>query len=187
MADFFGGTLHKNKKKSDDPYFDQSRKRSVEFIQVPNDLKDKVGSGGLDQKIIEAAQKIIEKNDVDFVPQAQRHLSALREGLRLARTQRDKFEIDGLLATIAQPTILLKSNGAMFGYPLVTKITDLMIRFIEVLEDLDDDALDVVQGFSSALNAVIVGEMRGFGGEDGKQLYQALEDACQRYFEKDTI
>lgn len=185
MADFFGGKLHNNKNQSDDPYFDQKRKRSVEFIQVPTDIKDKVGSGGLDRKIIETAQKIIEKNDVDFIPIAQRHLSALREGIRLARTQRDRFEIDGLLATIAQPTIQLKANGAMFGYPLVTKITDLMIRFVEVLEDLDEDAMDVIQGFSTALNAVIIGEMRGFGGEDGKQLYKALEDACQRYFQKE--
>lgn len=186
MADFFGGKIHNKKDKNDDPYFDQKRKRSVEFIQVPTDIKDKVGSGGLDHKIIKAAQKIIEKNDVDFIPMAQRHLSALREGLRLIRTQRSRFEIDGLLATLSQPTIQLKANGAMFGYPLVTKITDLMIRFLEVLEDIDDDALDVMNGFATALNAVIIGEMRGFGGEDGKQLYAALEDACQRYFDKNV-
>jgi hypothetical protein len=186
MADFFGGKLHKKKDKDEkaDPYFDQKRVRSVEFIQVPRDLQEKVGTGGLDRKIIEAAQKIIEKNDVDFVPMAQRHLSALHEGIRLIRTQRDRFDADGLLATLSHPTIQLKANGAMFGYPLVTKVTDLMIRFLEVVKNLDDDALDVINGFITAINAIIVSEMRGFGGEDGKQLYNALDEACNRYFSK---
>lgn len=188
MADFFGGKLHKNKKETaPDPFFDQKRKRSVEFIQVPNALREKVGTGGLDQKIIAAAQKIIEKNDYDFIPLAQRHLSALREGIRLSKTQRDQFDIDSLLATIAQPAIQLKSNGTMFGFPLMTKVTDLMVRFIEVLNKLDDDALDILHGFEVAINAIIVGEMRGFGGEDGKQLYNALDEACKRYFNKKKI
>lgn len=183
MSDFFGGDLH-NKEQSETSYFQQNRKRHAEFIQVPKDLKEKVGSGGLDRKIIQAAQKIIEKNDVDFVPMALRHLSALREGLRLIKTQRNRFEIDGLLATISQPAIQLKSNGAMFGYSLITKISNLLIHFIEVLEKIDDDAIEVIDGFVTALNAVIIGEMEGLGGEDGKHLYEALEDACQRYFQK---
>lgn len=184
MSDFFGGTLHNNKQTDKEQHFDQKKRRSAEFIQVPNNVKKKVGSGGLDRHIIEAAQKIIERNDYDFIPQAQRYLSALREGMYLINTQRDRFEIDGLLATLAQPAIQLRSNGAMFSYPLISKIADLMIRFIETLEALDNNAIDVLNGFVTALNAVIVSEMQGEISEDGKQLYRALEDACARYFQK---
>lgn len=184
MPDFFGGDEHKPK---NDPYFEQKRRRTAEFITVPNNIKDKVGSGGLDMHIIAAAQKIIEKNDADFLPHAQRHLYALREGIRLTQTQRNRFDIDGLLATIAQPALQLKANGSMFGYPLITHIADLMIRFLEVVKDLDDDAMDVINGFGTALNAVIVGNMNGSGGEDGQNLYRALEEACQRYFNKQKL
>lgn len=182
MADFFGGKLSPSGTK--DPYFDQKRKREAEFINVPNDLRNKVGTGGLDQNILEKAQALIDNNSIDFTSSAQRYLTALREGVRLLQTQRHRFETDGLLATIAQPAMQLKANGAMFGFPLVTKIADLLIHFIEVLDRIDDEAIDVIRGFGTALNAVIVGNIRGNGGNEGNDLYQALEDACQRYFKK---
>jgi len=183
MADFFGGKLNKKTKKID-PFFEQKRKRSAEFIPVPNDLKDKVGTGGLDQTIIERAQAIIDNNSFDFTPEAQRQLSALREGIRMCQTQRDRFDTDGLIAIIAQPAMQLKANGTTFGFPIVTKISDLLIRFIEVLNEIDDDAINVMSGFITALNAVIVGQIKGYGGKEGAGLYDALEQACQRYFDK---
>ena len=185
MADFFGGKLQKNKEnKKIDPFFDQKRKRSVEFIPVPEDLRQKVGTGGLDPTIIERAQAIIDNNSFDFTPEAQRQLSAIREGVRMCQTQRGRFDADSLIAIIAQPAMQLKANGTTFGFPIVTKIANLLIRFIEVLNDIDDDALDVIDGFSTALNAVIVGQIKGYGGKEGDGLYNALEQACQRYFEK---
>ena len=188
MPDFFGGKLHEGKKDADknasDTHFNQPKKRDAEFIKVPNDIQNKVGRGGLSQTILDKAQDIIEKNSFDFVPEAQRQLTALREGMRMIQSQRQRFETDSLVAIISQPAIQLKSNGTTFGYPLVTKIAMLLIRFIEALNDIDDDAVDVIDGFNTALNAVIVGQMKGDGGEDGAALYDALEQACQRYFDK---
>jgi hypothetical protein len=185
MADFFGGKLQKKKEvKAVDPFFDQKRKRSVEFIPVPHDLKEKVGTGGLDQTVLERAQAIIDNNSFDFTPEAQRQLSAIREGIYMCQTQRNRFDTDSLIAIIAHPAMQLKANGATFGFPIVTKIADLLIRFIEVLDEIDEESIDVISGFSTALNAVIVGQIKGYGGKDGAGLYDALEQACQRYFDK---
>lgn len=182
MADFFGGKLIENK--DQDPHFNQPVKRPVEYFNPENVLKRKVGSGGLDETILQRAQELLESSDIDFTAQGQRFLMSLREGIRLAETQSHRFEMEALLATITQPAMQLKANGAMFGYPLVTKIADLMIRFIEVLTELDKDALDIFNGFRTALNAVIVGQIKGDGGQEGANLYSALQDACQRYFDK---
>jgi hypothetical protein len=110
-------------------------------------------------------------------------LTAIREGLRLIQTQRHRFDADALIATIAEPSIQLRANGAIFGYPMVTRVSDLFIRFLETLSGLDDDSLEVINGFNAALNAVIVGQIRQ-GNEDSEKLYEALEQACDRYFEK---
>ena len=189
MADFFGGNLtpdktsNKDDSQSTDPYFNQGKKRDVEYIKIPNKLRSKVGSGGLDQKILERAQSVIDNNSHDFVPDAQRHMTAIREGIRLIQTQRHKFDTDALIATIAEPAMQLKANGATFKYPMVTDISALLIRFLETLSDLDEDALDVINGFSAALNAVVVGQIQKTNSES-EQLYNALEQVCQRYFEK---
>lgn len=182
MADFFGGKSVPPKEQ--DPHFNQPVKRPVEFFNPDNVLKEKVGDGGLDDRILEKAQSLLDKSDIDFTGQGQRFLMSLKEGIRLAETQKHRFETESLLATITQPAMQLKANGAMFGYPLVTKIADLMIRFIEVLNELDKDAIEIFHGFRTALNAVLVGQIKGDGGQEGADLYDALNDACQRYFDK---
>lgn len=182
MADFFGGKLVPPTE--NDPHFNQPKQRSAEFLKPDNVLKKKVGDGGLDETILQKAQELLDKNDIDFTAQGQRYLTALKEGIRLAETQRSRFDTNTLLATIIQPGMQMKANGTMFGYPLVTKIADLMIRFTEVINELDNDALEIFSGFRTALNAVILGQIRGDGGQEGQDLYNALNDACQRYFDK---
>jgi len=182
MPDFFGGKLIETPES--DPHFNRPVKRPVEFFNPENILKRKVGSGGLDETILQRAQELLETNTVDFTAQGQRYLMSLREGIRMAETQSNRFEAEILLTTIIHPAIQLKANGTMFGYPLLTRIADLMIRFIEVLDDLDQDVLDIFDGFRVAFNAVIIGHIKGDGGQEGKDLYTALHDACQRYFDK---
>lgn len=187
MADFFGGKLTEANKKNDDGnHFNQERQRDIEYIKVPNKLREKVGTGGLDHEILKRAQNVIDNNSVDFTPDAQRYLMAIQEGVRLMRTQRHHFDADALIATIAEPTVQLRANGAIFGYPMITKVSDLFIRFLETLSIINDDALEVINGFKAALNAIIVGQIRA-NNEDSDKLYEALEQACDRYFEKQKM
>lgn len=168
-----------------DPYFNQEKKRSVEFIEPDQTLKSKVGYGGLDKTILEQAQKLIEDNTVDFVPEGMRYITALQESIKIAKQQRHKHSIDSLIAIIANPAMSLKANGGMFGYPLITQISNLLIHFIEVTNDLDNDFFNVIDGFAIALNAVLIGGVTDDSETTkGQDLYIALEDACKRYFEK---
>jgi hypothetical protein len=147
--------------------------RRAEFITPPNTLKMKAGSGGLDAHIIEEAQRLIEESDVDFLPIGQRYLTALQEGMRMTESRRGDIDDEALIATMLYPAMQLKANGGMFGYPLVTT------------REPNTDAMDIVNGFSNALQAILLlGETASEISEHGSDLSEALDEACKRYFEK---
>ncbi len=165
--------------------FTQEKQRNIQLIQPDENLKNKVGHGGLNQKILEKAQTIIDENTIDFIPIAMRYLSTLQETIKIAKSQRDKHETDSLIAVLGIPVMQLKANGSMFGYPLITKIAALMIRFLETVDTLNNDTFDVLSGFLTSFNAVLIGNIRMDDTTGaGDDLYNALEDACQRHLNK---
>lgn len=160
-------------------------RRKAEIIFPPNTLKAKVGSGGIDSSLIEKAQRIIEDTQVDFIPIGRRYLTSLEEGVRTTRNSRGQVDDEGLIATMLYPAMQLKANGGMFGYPLVTSVAARLIRFLEQVRDPNDDVLVVVNGFIESINAILVmGENNRKVMQHGDDLYLALDDACERYFEK---
>lgn len=159
--------------------------RRAEFITPPNTLKLKAGSGGLDEKIIEKAQKLIDDSNVDFLPIGQRYLTSLQEGLRLTESKRGTIEDETLIATMLYPAMQLKANGGMFKYPMVTSVATKLILFLEHIREPDVDALDIINGFSNSLQAImLLGESAPEISEHGEDLTLALDEACERYFEK---
>jgi hypothetical protein len=151
----------------------------------PNTLKLKAGAGGLDEKIIAKAQEMIDKAEIDFLPLGQRYLTALQEGMRMTEQRRGQVEDEALITTMLYPAMQLKANGGMFGYPLVTAIAARLIRFLEHIHDPNPDAMDIVNGFANALQAImLMGEKSKDGSENGNQLAEVLDEACTRYFEK---
>jgi len=163
----------------------RERLRKAEFITPPNTLKLKAGSGGLDEKIIEKAQKMIEQSGIDFVPIGQRYLVSLTEGIRLTETRRGEVEDETLIATMLYPAMQLKANGGMFKYPLVTLVSAKLIRFLEHIKEPNDDAMDIINGFATSLQAImLMGEKSAEVSDHGHELTQALDEACERYFER---
>ena len=67
--------------------------------------------------------------------------------------------------------------------PLVTRIADKLIQFLEVTAVPDKDAIEIVMAFHTTIRAVLMGRVTGSRGKHGDELMQALEDACLRYAE----
>lgn len=165
--------------------YPRDKRRNAEVIFPPNALKAKVGSGGIDEKLIIKAQKVIEDSKVDFMPIGQRYLVSLEEGARTTRDNRGRIDDEGLIATMLYPAMQLKANGGMFGYPLITSVAARLIRFLEQIRETNEDVLVVVKAFTDALHAILhMGESNKKVIQHGDDLYVALDDACQRYFEK---
>jgi hypothetical protein len=72
----------------------------------------------------------------------------------------------------------------MFHYPLVTYISDKLVQFLEVIEEPDIDAVEIVLAFHTTIRAVVLGNITGDGGLHGQELISALDQACVRYFER---
>ncbi len=169
----------------DKKHYNQKPRRSAEFINVPNILKAKVGSGGLNDKIIERAQDLLESHAKEFTPLAEIYLSRMKEGIDNAKAKEINADnLEELIKNIILPCVQLKSNGAMFNYPLVTTIAGKFVQFMEVVDRLDKPTLDIATAFYATIKIVVAGKINGDGGVQGKALVDELNNVCLRYFEK---
>ena len=165
-------------------HYSMKPRRKAEFFNPPNHLKLKVGTGGLTENILNKAQALLESNTVDFTPLAEMYLDAMLKGVEQARTPIPELDRETIIGAILFPGMQLKANGGMFHYQLVTRIADHFIQFMEVIESVDPDALEIILAFHTTIRAIILGKIKGDGGKRGEELMDALTDACHRYFEK---
>lgn len=165
--------------------YKQPRRRKAEFITPPNMLKEKVGDGGLSDEILIKAQDLLENNAVDFRPLGDMYLESLHNGVTYARrATKNGDDHEALIATMLYPAMQLKANGGMFHYPLITRVADKLIQFLEVIEHPDAEVLEIVEAFHTSIRAILHGQVKGEAGRYGDELEKALMDACFRYFEK---
>lgn len=166
-------------------HYNQPQRRKAEFIKPPNLIKTKVGEGGLSDAILDRAQKLIENNPSDFVPLAEIYLARMKEGIKKAQNaSADEEDSEYLIAGILYPCAQLKANGGMFHYHLVTRIAERFVQFMEVIESIDPEALEIAEAFYTTIKAVVHGKVKGDGGKYGEELVEALNHACMRYFDK---
>ena len=146
-------------------HYNQTPRRKAEFINPPNLLKDKVGSGGLSEDILDKAQALLENNTVDFQPLANMYLDGLMHGIEHTKNSAPTDDQEYLISTMLYPAMQLKANGGMFHYSLVTTIADRLIQFLEVIETPDIEAIEIVLAFHTTIRAVIQGKIMGDGGD----------------------
>ncbi len=169
---------------TDITHYNQRPRRRAEFIKPPNTLKEKVGSGGLTEEIINKAQLLLENNSADFQPIAEMYLDAIMKGIMNAQAADIYGDKENVIAAMLYPGMQLKANGGMFKYPLVTKVADKLIQFLEVIDVPELEAVGIVLAFHTSIKAIVAGKISGDGGAYGTDLVNALSDACYRYFEK---
>lgn len=152
------------------------------FIKPPNKLKQKVGNGGIDEALLEQGQHFIESTDLDFVPIAREFLEELTRYAEDAKSGKLKPE-EGL-EKIVQPVMQLKANGGMFRYQLVSDVADIALQFLENVDAINEDGLEVIRAHENAIQVIIGNKLRGDGGAEGYALVKELHEACKRYFVK---
>ena len=154
----------------------------AKIIKANKDLRIKAGSGELEAVRIKRAEETIESNTHDFVPTAQEFLERLENGISAAR-KRNGPEA-ALIAGMTRPVMELKANAQMFKYDLVSILANVMLGFLEHIQSLDKDAIDIVEAHHKTLSLIIHKRMTGDSGSNGALLKMELEDAVQRYFIK---
>ncbi len=170
-------------------HYNQKPIRDAKFITPPNLIKAKVGIGGLSDAVIDRAQKLLENHTEDFRPLGEIYLKQMKDGIDGAIALVKPTDSEEIIARILFPCVQLKANGGMFNYPLVTRIAERFIQFMEVVDRLDEETLDIANAFYTTIKIVIASQIKGDGGEQGEALVNELNNACMRYFDKhkDTL
>jgi HPt (histidine-containing phosphotransfer) domain-containing protein len=142
---------------------------SFELIELPNTLKEKVGSGGFDPIALRRADVAVEEMAPEYEARLQAEVSALDEAFRAMR-RAGAFDVDRLFAAAHS----LRGEAGTFGYPLVSAIGNTLARYLDQRPALDAAACEIVESHINALRAVVGRKVKGDGGEIGAQLVQGL-------------
>jgi hypothetical protein len=161
---------------------DQKKIRHAELLVPPNRIKEKIGSGGLDETVLVKAQELLENNTIDFKPVARLQVDILSEAIADAKSGVSAGE--EAINAMLYPAMQLKAQGTMFHYPLISEIAQILVNFLETVPAADKDVMDIVVHHKFAINAVLGSEIKGDGGKLGRELRDALLDACARYYKK---
>lgn len=161
---------------------EMQEKKKAKVIKANYVLQARIGAGPLDAKRIDACQKIIDENDIDFAPLASAYLDQLENAI--ARARSGEISLKSAVQGMTRPVMELKANAATFKYDLVTNLANVMLSFLEAVKSLDKTVLDIVSAHHRTLSIIILKKMKGDGGQHGKLLEQELKDACVRYFQK---
>jgi len=154
--------------------------KKARYINPPNKLKAKVGNGGIDLKLVDKAQSYIENTAVDFEPIALQFLEDIKNDIKNLIETRSLEAKEKLAADIMQ----LKANGGMFRFQLVSEIGNIALRFVEDLDVIHDDCIDVLNAHEKTIQIIIAHKLTGDGGKAGLALVKELEKACHRFFKK---
>lgn len=131
------------------------------------------------------AQELLERNTINFEPIANMLIDLLVEAIADVKSGDLKGE-DAIEAMI-YPAMQLKAQGSMFHYPLVSDISHILVNFLETVEDMDRDVLDIVIAHKMSIKAVLASHLKGDGGKTGKELREALMEACGRYYRSKNV
>lgn len=157
----------------------------AEYIDPPKVLKGKVGTGGISTFLIERAQEAIEENTkADFTEYANGYLSKIREAMAKAQGEKKQSIQNAHARTITENIMMLKANGGMYGYYLITSISEVALHFADSVKKYNDDYFKIIDAHNNSIALILGHKLKGDGGNVGSQLVKELRDAVQRYNKK---
>ncbi len=166
----------------------KGKKLDAQYLHPKNELKPKVGSGGLEESVIQSAQKTIDDNPTDFKPYAIEHLLKIKGVLcALDADNLDEQAVAELTQRIVEPVMQIKAHSGMFKFSLLGQVADICLFFIEHVEKLDHKGLNILHVFFDSMNLIIQRDMRGDGGIEGETLYIELSDVSQTYLKQQSF
>lgn len=160
----------------------QTHRPSVRIIKANRALQRRVGTGMIDTRVIAMAEHAMKHPEIDFTPIARGFLEHLE--LAILHAGDSSVDTHKRIDIITRPIMDLKANARMFGYGLVTALTNIMLGLLEAVPDINADTLQVLGAHHRSLGMIIDQRIMGDGGEKGTALIQELRESCDRYTTK---
>lgn len=153
-------------------------------IKANKILQSKVGIGAIDDDAVRQCQKLMDSSDIDFAPMALALLDDLNAAIEKAKNHRTEGDDAVLIDDMIKIVMQIKGQAGMFGYSLAGLLANIVLNFLETLDELDDHVIEIMEAHSKTLSIILKNGMKGDGGEYGQELRHELEEACRRYFAK---
>lgn len=148
---------------------------AAQIIKPPQTLQSKVekgGPGAVDLDALARAEDVIANLADDY-------MDWVREDFVRLEAAFDKFKAgDGTAAenleALFQIAHDMKGQGGSFGYDLMTSIGDHLCRLLETLDKDGPREQGMIRVHIDAMRVVITKELKGDGGDEGRQLLMGL-------------
>lgn len=153
------------------------------FVMPKNVMKLKAGSGGLPEVLLQRAQETMEDNHkFDFTPFVNGYLDSIDGALK-----NETGNLSERLSIISDNIMHLKANGGMFGFMLITQISDVALNFADSQKTINEDFVEIIEAHNNSIKLIIMNKLRGDGGKPGSALIHELREAINRYNKKHNV
>lgn len=150
---------------------------NVKVLKASFSLKNRVGSGGIEAANIEAAEKRLREAKMLFPQVAAADLQVIE--LAIDKLQKD-VDVATELENIHTSALELKSNGAMFQFPLVTAVAQSLADFLEEMPGLTPMGRNVIMVHLKTLHVALAQGPRAVTPNDEAELLFGLKKAREK-------
>lgn len=155
------------------------------LVKPNNTLKKKVGHGGFKESDLMKAQSMIENNKIDFKPIAEDFVKDIGE--ILDQISSGTIEGKDALGSVMYPIMQLRAQGALFHYPVITNVSDIIVDFVDGVGLLDADVIEIIVAYKNAIAAILKLGIKDASNKAGQQISSELRAACLRYKKSKNI
>lgn len=155
----------------------------VEITTPPNDIKSKLGEGGIPSDGIKKAEKTLSESAAKFMDVAKEDLDIIADAIAQGKSG-DKPGKQ-VIREINASAFELKSNAGMFDYPLVTDIATSLFQLTDMLEEVNEAVFDVLNLHYQSIRAAIAMGGKAENPEDTKALIKGLMAASSKILQKE--
>ena len=154
----------------------QGKGGAYQVINPPNLLRAKVGPGqGIDPALVEQAEAAVAELADTYTEWVQEDLAKLEEAVASAETDAlaRREHLDRAYAVSHD----MKGQAGTFGYALMTRVAASLCRFVDALKEKEvvGGDFDVIRAHIDAMKAIILNDVKGEGGQIGRQIAEGLE------------
>lgn len=156
-------------------------KKARSIMKATRMLQARVGAGKIKPEKIDKAQSRVEaiRGRMDLKPFADEHMADIKTCMERLKAGDSAADVTD---EIARSIMKFKGNIGIFSDGPFISLAILMLNWVESVETIDSDVMDVLQGYYVTLDQIFSGKLK-----DKKMIeiiIKEMESACQRYFSK---
>ena len=148
-------------------------------IKADRELQARIGTGKIDEKKVEEAQKVIDEDETDFVLLARPDLELLQTAVSEAK--KDISDGVAVMASLKKPIMNLKANAGSFKYEFVSQLTSMVLLLFEAVDKPDKKVVQIADVLHKTILLALAYQMKGDGGKNGKILVETFHQLCEKY------